>query len=204
MRFRSYILHGFAIFATRACFPCLNIKFKPLPRILQLLSSQNLQDFLNSWADIFIMSNLEGIFADLSITAPWVLTARRAWASSASALACHDNTLVADWPSLSLWYGDLCWNSCHSERPAQHFCRRQESVYPDQMSRTSTTQLIRNGTICMQKSQHNKLSELQQKPMTWEVGYVYWPGLLGASPEFSLSQASPCMEVVGCQRHQYF
>ena len=31
-------------------------------------------------------------------------------------------------------------------------------------------QLIRNGAICMQKSQHNKLSELQQKPMTWEVG----------------------------------
>ena len=35
-------------------------------------------------------------------------------------------------------------------------------------------QLIRNGDICMQKSQHNKLSELQQKPMRSRGCLLAW------------------------------
>ena len=35
-------------------------------------------------------------------------------------------------------------------------------------------QLIRNGAICMQKSQHNKLSELQQKPMRSRGCLLAW------------------------------
>ena len=127
----------FACFCNSGLLSLLNVKFEPLPRILQLLSSQNLQDFLNFWAGIFYHVESWRHFCRPFKHGTWVLTERRASASWALALACHDNALVADWPSLSLWYGDLFWNSYQSERPAKHFCRRQESVYPDQMSRTS-------------------------------------------------------------------
>ena len=128
----------FCGFCNSGLLSLLNVKFKPLPRILQLLSSQNLQDFLNFRAGFYNVESWKHLFCTPFKHRTWVLTARRASASWASALACHDNALVANWPSLSLWYGDLCWKSCHSERPAKHFCRRQESVYPDQNFNTNS------------------------------------------------------------------